>query len=77
MNPYFQSVKVEVPRGGRGPFREPTEKEMEYLQPALVEAWPDAYEAIGRRSHPQYKEAACLWLGFKRGYILAKEEAEG
>jgi len=58
-------------------MRDPTPEELTHLKEMFKNIWDDAARAIVLKAHPQHVYAACQWMGFKKGYILAKEEAEG
>jgi len=47
---------------------------LERLKAVFSEIFPDAAEVLRRGRGPGYREAACLWHGFKVGYVLAKKE---
>lgn len=54
-----------------------SDEEIGHLKAAFSEKWPDAAEAIKAGLHSHKLKAACLWQGFKAGYELRKQEAEG
>lgn len=50
-------------------------KEIEKLKVVFTEKWPDAARAVKRGPKAlQYLEAACLWQGFREGYLIGKQE---
>jgi len=58
-------------------MRDPTPEELEHLKAEFARLCPDAARAIRLPRGTRFGNAACQWMGFKIGYMLAKEEAEG
>lgn len=54
-----------------------TKEEKERLKDRFRHRWPEAHEALLNPTTRSYYLASNLWLGFKEGYKVGREEAEG